>query len=474
MEYISLVEKSLDMLTKATRGFGCSIAALGLARTWLSLMTGLLSGVPTSLDLGGFDWVRGAALIAASAVLSLAPPLPDRLRPKRVWFGAAGALLYLISLVCGATGALAVGFSALYMALFCLMLRFWCDDNCSADFRAVLVRLCLSFFAQYVCYATVLIAPPAVQQMCAALLPLVVMGLLSVRVGHAPAGESPGEAEKGGARFSALNVVCLVFIVVLHCMSHGLLFKFSEAVSGSWVLGSAMTALVTLAAVMAMRSQGLFKGFVCVTLTVQCLCVLVTLAFGRNTDWISLAKSMSYVVSMLLAASTGVYLASLRGDRAKRGGGAYAMRWMCLYFASFYATSWCAALLLREETPVLIAVLVCLVGSAILTLGNEWPRTPSGLSLRALSADRDAEGRVERCATSRALEQLAVSAGLTPKEAGVLRMVADGETPRAIAQECGVSVNTVRTQVQAVYRKLGVHSRAELADAVETVARTLP
>jgi LuxR family maltose regulon positive regulatory protein len=57
---------------------------------------------------------------------------------------------------------------------------------------------------------------------------------------------------------------------------------------------------------------------------------------------------------------------------------------------------------------------------------------------------------------------------LTPREEVVLRALASGDTFEAIARRLSVSVNTVRSQVRSVYRKLGVSSRA---DAVAIAAR---
>lgn len=50
---------------------------------------------------------------------------------------------------------------------------------------------------------------------------------------------------------------------------------------------------------------------------------------------------------------------------------------------------------------------------------------------------------------------------LTERELAVLRLVAAGRTNRAVAEELFVAVGTVKAQVASVYRKLGVHSRAE-------------
>jgi LuxR family maltose regulon positive regulatory protein len=58
---------------------------------------------------------------------------------------------------------------------------------------------------------------------------------------------------------------------------------------------------------------------------------------------------------------------------------------------------------------------------------------------------------------------------LSPQETRVLRLLAQQRSNADIAGELVVSVNTVRTQVQSIYGKLGVHSRA----AASEVAREL-
>jgi two-component system nitrate/nitrite response regulator NarL len=52
---------------------------------------------------------------------------------------------------------------------------------------------------------------------------------------------------------------------------------------------------------------------------------------------------------------------------------------------------------------------------------------------------------------------------LTPRERECLALIVDGHGSRAIADRLGVSPATVRTYVQAVLTKLGVHSRLEAA-----------
>jgi len=50
---------------------------------------------------------------------------------------------------------------------------------------------------------------------------------------------------------------------------------------------------------------------------------------------------------------------------------------------------------------------------------------------------------------------------LSSQEQKVLRLLAAGNSNAEIARELVVSVNTVRTQVQSIYRKLNVNNRVE-------------
>jgi LuxR family maltose regulon positive regulatory protein len=58
---------------------------------------------------------------------------------------------------------------------------------------------------------------------------------------------------------------------------------------------------------------------------------------------------------------------------------------------------------------------------------------------------------------------------LSPQEMRVLRLLVQRRSNADIASELIVSINTVRTQVQSIYSKLGVHTRS----AASEVAREL-
>jgi len=67
------------------------------------------------------------------------------------------------------------------------------------------------------------------------------------------------------------------------------------------------------------------------------------------------------------------------------------------------------------------------------------------------------ERALHRAARGRALP----AGALTDRELAVLRLLPTRLTQQEIAQELYVSVNTVRTHIQGIYRKLGVASRQE-------------
>ena len=54
-----------------------------------------------------------------------------------------------------------------------------------------------------------------------------------------------------------------------------------------------------------------------------------------------------------------------------------------------------------------------------------------------------------------------IPAGLTPAEAELLDLVAEGLDNRAIAERLGKSVKTVRNQLSMIFSKLGVHNRSQ-------------
>jgi len=67
--------------------------------------------------------------------------------------------------------------------------------------------------------------------------------------------------------------------------------------------------------------------------------------------------------------------------------------------------------------------------------------------------------------------ELATRYGLTRAEARVALLLEDAKTSRQIAEQLGISVHTVRRHVEAVLKKLGVHSRTHGRARVYKIGR---
>jgi len=101
---------------------------------------------------------------------------------------------------------------------------------------------------------------------------------------------------------------------------------------------------------------------------------------------------------------------------------------------------------------------------AVLLDGQEEPLLTYSRSLLATLAHQEVK-QITAPHTPSAL----FTEPLSPQERRVLRLLAAGRSNPEIAQELIVSVNTVKTQVQSIYRKLNVKSRWEARDAAQNL-----
>jgi len=74
----------------------------------------------------------------------------------------------------------------------------------------------------------------------------------------------------------------------------------------------------------------------------------------------------------------------------------------------------------------------------------------------------------ERASPARATDG---DVSLTPRQAQVLRLLARGCSTEQMADELGISLDTVRNHVRGIFRRLGVHSRLEAV--IEAYERSL-
>jgi LuxR family maltose regulon positive regulatory protein len=94
---------------------------------------------------------------------------------------------------------------------------------------------------------------------------------------------------------------------------------------------------------------------------------------------------------------------------------------------------------------------------------SDTREAPLAASMRGLLL-AFAQGRAGRDALSPSASAPLIEP-LSPQEQRVLRLLSAGRSNPEIASELIVSINTVKTQVQSIYRKLNVSSRREACDA---------
>lgn len=89
-------------------------------------------------------------------------------------------------------------------------------------------------------------------------------------------------------------------------------------------------------------------------------------------------------------------------------------------------------------------------------------------SANANEADGTGQAPVVEDRAQRACDRLAAEARLTPRETDVLRCLAQGRNTQYMADHLCISENTVKSHVRKVYQKLGVNSKQEVIDMVNS------
>lgn len=107
-----------------------------------------------------------------------------------------------------------------------------------------------------------------------------------------------------------------------------------------------------------------------------------------------------------------------------------------------------------------IAVFLLLTVVTFNTNADKYAKTAWGILPRETPKALYSKKMARRC------EELAREHGLTARESETLLLLAQGKRPKEISEIRTVSIATVRTHVQGVYSKLGVHSADELARLV--------
>ncbi len=119
---------------------------------------------------------------------------------------------------------------------------------------------------------------------------------------------------------------------------------------------------------------------------------------------------------------------------------------------------------------VALVALICSFAIMALVVGRRASSDQAALdqAQAASAAPSPADAAAaEKALRQQACQQIAQDASLTERETVVLELVSLGYTVARMAQERGVTENTVRTHTKGLYRKLDVHSKQEVIELVE-------
>lgn len=119
-----------------------------------------------------------------------------------------------------------------------------------------------------------------------------------------------------------------------------------------------------------------------------------------------------------------------------------------------------------QTFPLLVAYALLLAGFFIMGSTIE----PSATAEIPPPDEGAAKSDLEAC-LDKYCELIAIEHTLTPQEKRVLCEMARSKSLQAIAEEFGVSINTVKTHASHIYQKLDVHSREELMRQVIEISR---
>jgi DNA-binding CsgD family transcriptional regulator len=240
--------------------------------------------------------------------------------------------------------------------------------------------------------------------------------------------------------FNKLYLLCMVFIAIAFAIAP--LLKIDSATFSS------------------------FTGFVYSIFDLLVWCLLAFIVFGKR---ISSTFVFGFGRGVFMAGSAIGWLLGVQVVHSLVGTNWEIVFYVALAFLILLSTT----LVFSEKDFDQLFSLSEGKGLPLETLIPDDPAEQSTLSASPSAPTPDAGYRHKRPWLS-ACRNLGEKGHLSSREQEVLEMLALGRLNENIAQRMNISLNTVRTHTQNVYAKLGIHSRQELVELVESERDTLP
>lgn len=322
----------------------------------------------------------------------------------------------------------------------------------------VLLEVALSYGGCYLLVFAVELALDAVQPLLWAVCPLL-SGLLLMAQGRdaVPAQERAISAQPRFAWVLPATVGCVALVSAI------LAGLYSEVPAHSYGPSAACAVLLVGCAAMARRRSGwnvafwalalvpvLMSGFCVMSMSPDLIGVGIdVLTVGRRLVWVLywwlLVGLLPRHPGILAAGFVPLYAATRLVIDALRMGG------IGLHVDPRVAS----------VVTVTVAFVLVLASLAVVALAVAREMTARA-SAAQVPGDRPAPEDVRAIACRSLAEEL----GLTERERDVLELVSMGYTVQRIAEERGVSQNTVRTHTKGLYRKLDIHTKQEAIELV--------
>lgn len=276
------------------------------------------------------------------------------------------------------------------------------------------------------------------------------------RDGEGAAGRMAAEASDEAPAFryppSAVLLFSFAFVIATS-------FAGAEGDSAAFSTGAFFAPLVVVCALILLLN---FSSFPLTNIAVPAIVTATIAASSLNMEPALSFDLAALGLFLFLAYAVVLLCVSLRGN--ERAASAALLRLMIAFACGCIAGRAAMALCVAEnelssDVLVLLSILAANAAMVILIRGGATPRRS-----RELFSDGEAEGRSEGLsATERAsADRLAADRNLGEREKEVLVLLLEGKSASEIARALVIANGTAKSHIRHVYRKLGVHSRAEL------------
>ncbi len=342
----------------------------------------------------------------------------------------------------------------------------WAETLACFDSRHVLTSYIVAslFAAGLTLFASNL---PALALACVSYLSLVISVALMVVIGRGLENKEGAceSAEAGAWTFPAVPVLLMAVFAFANVFARNLLQLENRGIADIGVV-VVMALLLVMLAVRKTRFRVWSLYAMAFPLTLFGL-----FALGDPTGSLgTLSIICIHAGDGLFAVFIGVVLCNI----SYRWGVSAAMLFGCAKAASALA-SLCGGFVASYARVLdggTLTLLLGLVGTGFAACYVVFTKTPSSEATWGIAvADVEAANAIEEKPGEEesvwsACAHLAYRYGLTRREEQVLALVARGYTASQIEEELSITNSTVKTHTNAVFRKLGVHSRKEIVDMV--------